>query len=230
MGTKARAGFRVGAADVLGQWFAQYLPPMWRSKTVSNLAEPGLALAAGMGPLPITLLSEVIPGSSPEIGEIMYPNVSNPTIYEQTPFEFGSWAGGRVQGFIPTKFLGSEMLNGKPVNQSHCVNGFDSITFAQGSTGNAWNLWLIDDFYSVGLFWKRALFGKRQTSSSSETDIPIPPGKSDSPDVQIVNQTANIFHETMNQTLWATYPNPFNNYTTSMGNAPELLVVSILLL
>lgn len=224
MGAKAKAGFGVGAVDVLGQWFGQYLPPSWRYKTVSDLAGPASALAAGLGPLPITLLSEVIPGSSPEVGNILYPNVSDPTIYEQTPFEFGSWAGGRVQGFIPTKYLGSRMLSGKPANTSQCVNNFDQIMFNQGSTGNAWNFWLIDAFYNVALFWKRGL--DRRTSTPPAT-IPIPPSRYSDPDVQIINDTATVFNQTFNQSIWATYPNPFHNYTAAMADVAELLIVRI---
>lgn len=225
LGAKARKGFGAGMADVLGQWFIQYLPPSWRNKSMSDLAAPSTAFSKGLGPLPIITLSEVVPGSSPEVGNIMYPDVySSPTIYEQTPFEFGSWAGGRVQAFIDTRFLGSAMNNGAPRNMSICVNGFDKLALAQGSTGNAWNFWLIDDFYKVGLFWKRALNTvKRQVPDNS---IPIPPAAANSLDVTIINQTANILQQTFNETLWASYPNPFNNFSPDMEDVSELLIVS----
>ena len=223
MGARAKEGFSVGMADVIGQWFTQYLPPSWRDKSMSDLAGPSSAIAAGLGPLPIITLSEVVPGSSPEVGNIMYPDVfSDPTIYEQTPFEFGSWVGGRVQAFINTQFLGSSMINGVPRNASVCVKGFDKLSLAQGSTGNAWNFWLIDDFYKVPLFWKRGL--KRQ---AAEQSIPIPPAAANSPDVQVVNETANIFKVSINETLWAAYPNPFHNVSTAMENVSELLIVSL---
>lgn len=110
---------------------------------MSDIASSDQAFAMGLAPMPIVLYTEVVPGSSPEIGKIMYPDVNaSPTTYEQTPFEFGSWIGGRVQAFFPTKYLGTSMNDGKPANSKKCVNGFDKMTFAQGSTGNAWNFWV----------------------------------------------------------------------------------------
>ena len=228
MGSKLRAGFPVSIVDVLGQAFAQYLPKAWRYATISDAAGPNQALSEGLGPLPIITLTEVVPGVSPEIGGIMYPDVSSPTLttYEQTPFEFGSWVGGRVQAFIQTKFLGTSMTKGKPTNSSRCVNGFDQMTFTQGSTGNAWNFWFIDAFYNIPLFWKRDVAAsapsKRQDSKSS---IPIPPDQYRNPEVYLVNQTAVKFNQTFNQTLWATVPNPFHDYDSAMTDVSELLLV-----
>ena len=233
MALKLRAGFSVGIADVLGQSFAQYLPKAWRYATVSDAAGPDQALSYGLAPLPIITLTEVLPGVSPEIGGIMYPNVSSPilTTYEQTPFEFGSWVGGRVQAFIQNKFLGTSMTKGKPTNSTRCVNGLDQMSFMQGSTGNAWNFWLIDAFYNIPLFWKRDvaanIFSKRQESTSS---IPIPPDQHSNLEVYLINQTAVTFNQTFNQTLWATVPNPFLNYNSEMTNVSELLLVRQILL
>lgn len=43
-----------------------------------------------------------------------------------TPFEFGSWLGS-AEAFTPMEFLGTRLDNGRPVNQSRCVNGFDNV-------------------------------------------------------------------------------------------------------
>lgn len=183
---------------------------------VSDFAGSDQAFAQGLAPMPIIALSEVIPGESPEIKKIMYPDVSGegPTTYEQTPFEFGNWLGGRVQAFFPTKYLGSAMNKGKPSNPDKCVNGFDKITFAQGSTGNAWNFWFIDAFYNIPLFYKR--------------DIPIPKkaAKEDG-QVQLVEEVAKTFKQSFNNSMWARYPNPFNNYNKDMKGVEELLVVCL---
>ena len=179
--------------------------------------------------MPIILLSEVVPGSSPSVGGIMYPGVNstNLTIYEQTPFEFGSWIGGRVQAFMPTKYLGTAMNNGTPANLSHCVNGFDKMTFAQGSTANAWNFWFIDAFYNIALFYKRdkVTSPNKRAASPTNSPIPIPQGQSSNQQVVLVNNTATFFNQTFNQSMWATYPNPFENYNKAMKGETELLIV-----
>jgi len=226
---KFLSGFPVSVTDVFGQFYRQYLPTSWGYKNFSNVADPGQAFSKGLAPMPIILLSEVAPGSSPSIGGIMYPGVNstNLTIYEQTPFEFGSWIGGRVQAFMPTKFLGTTMNNGTPANLSHCVNGFDKMTFTQGSTGNAWNFWFIDDFYNIPLFYKRDKIAKpsKRASAPTPSSIPIPSSQDTNPLVQLVNNTATFFNLTFNQSMWATYPNPFENYNKAMQGESELLIV-----
>ncbi|KAJ6445661.1 LOW QUALITY PROTEIN: lysophospholipase plb1 [Purpureocillium lavendulum] len=236
-GAKAEAGFPVSAADPFGQFWATWLPENSTFLNYSDLASPGSPLAAGAGPLPIITLAEVVPGQSPEMGNITYPgrndtNGFNLTSYEVTPFEFGSWLGGRVQGFVPTQWLGTSMSNGTAQNGSECVRGFDRLSFVQGSTTNAFCAWFIDDFYGVPIFAKRSSYAaaarKRQQQQQQQqqtNDIPIPPGQEQSPLVQIVNETASSFQQTFNQSLWATYPNPFEDYNEAMSNVSELLLV-----
>lgn len=215
--------------DVFGQFYRQYLPIPWGYKSVSDFAGNNTPFSKGLTPMPIILLSEVVPEKSPNFGGISYPGVNstNLTIYEQTPFEFGSWIGGRVQAFMPTKFLGTTMSKGTPTNLNSCVNGFDKITFAQGSTGNAWNFWFIDAFYNIPLFYKRDKISQiaRRDAPPTSSSIPIPPTQSDNPQVILVNETASFFNQTFNQSMWATYPNPFNNYNKQMQGATDLLIV-----
>lgn len=228
---KHLAGFAVSVTDVFGQFYRQYLPPSWGYKGFSDVAAANSSFSKGLAPMPIIALSEVVPGSSPNVSGILYPGVNstNLTVYEQTPFEFGNWVGGRVQAFMPTKFLGTMMNNGTPANSNHCVNGFDKLTFAQGSTGNAYNFWFIDAFYNVALFYKRSriyrLLDRDSTPPSSS--IVIPPGQSANPLVQLVNQTANVFNQTFNESMWAWYPNPFRNHNKKMTGVSELLIVRV---
>jgi lysophospholipase len=209
-GAKEEEGFSVSGADILGQFYRQYLPPAEHYGNVSDIAEPETAFSKGLGPMPLVLLSEVIPGESPEVHEIYYPAPNISTIYEIGPFEFGSWVGGRVQAFIPTKYLGTSMNEGHPTNSNVCVNGFDKINFLQGSTGNAWNLWLTFKFYGFNGFYKR-------------NAIPIPDPNYGL--VKTLEEVAKAFKITFNQTLWAHYPNPFVNYNKKMANVDELLIV-----
>lgn len=178
--------------------------------------------------MPIMVLSEVVPGESPEIGRIMFPgrnstNGFNLTSYEVNPYEFGSWLGGRVQAFFPTRYLGTNMSDGTAQNDSQCVQGFDKLTFIQGSTTDAYNAYLIDAFYKIPIFTKRWV-GLEARQSSSD-DIPIPKGQEQNPLVEIVNQTASNFGQSFNASLWATYPNPFANYNDDMSGVDQLLLL-----
>jgi lysophospholipase len=149
-------------------------------------------------------------------------NGFNITSYEVTPFEFGSWAGGRVQAFMPTRYVGTAMTNGSVQNMSECVAAFDKFTFVQGSTTDAYSAWFIDAFYDVPIIAKRSL-ERRQESLEA---IPISNDQEDSPLVQLVNSTADAFNLSFSDAMWATWPNPFENYNLAMNNVSELLLVS----
>ncbi|KAK7215051.1 hypothetical protein V2G26_003054 [Clonostachys chloroleuca] len=175
-GAKAEAGFPVSVVDPFGQFWGNWLPENATFANYSDLANPNNngAFALGTAPMPIMVLAEVIPGKSPEIGKIMYPgfnstNQFNLTSYEVTPFEFGSWAGGRVQAFIPTQYLGTSMSNGKPQNDSVCAVGFDKFTFIQGTTTCAFNAWFIDAFYQIPVFAKRSWRAVSSSNSNSNS-------------------------------------------------------------
>ncbi|VUC23730.1 unnamed protein product [Clonostachys rosea] len=233
-GAKAEAGFPISVVDPFGQFWGNWLPQNQTFANYSDLANPSNngSFAMGTAPMPIMVLAEVIPGKSPEIGKIMYPgfnstNGFNLTSYEVTPFEFGSWAGGRVQAFIPTQYLGTSMSNGKPQNDSICAVGFDKLTFIQGTTACAFDAWFIDAFYKIPVFAKRELEGRQQQQQQQQNldDIPIPPGQEDNGLVFLVNQTAVNFNQTFNESMWGTYPNPFQDYNDDMKNVDELLLI-----
>ncbi|GKU03890.1 unnamed protein product [Fusarium langsethiae] len=228
-GAKEEVGFPVSVADTFGQFWGTWLPEDKLFSNYSDIANNGTAFAMGDAPMPIMCFAEVVPGKSPEIGKIMYPtgntsNLFNLTAYEVTPYEFGSWAGGRVQAFIPTKYLGTSMSDGKPQNRSECVEGFDKLTLMQGTTTNAFTAWLIDSFYGVPIFAKRWL-EERQQVNPDINDIPIPDDEDGNPLVILVNETASYFDLTFNQSLWATYPNPFEGYSEDMKDVSELLLI-----
>lgn len=46
--------------------------------------------------------------------------------FEFTPYEFGSW-DSPVGLFADIRYLGTTMMDGKPVNTSACVEGFDRV-------------------------------------------------------------------------------------------------------
>jgi len=227
VGAKAEAGFPVSATDAFGQFWSTYLNEDWMFGNFSDVAANGTSFTAHEGPMPLVSFAEVLPGYSPQVHGIFYPgnngtNGFELTAYEISPFYFGSWAGGRVQAFMPTKYLGTNMSDGKPTSDQ-CFVGFDKMTFVQGTTATAFNFWFIDDWYGIPLFAKRALsrLWRRQSD-----DIQVPPDQEDNPLVEIVNQTATYFNESFGDAMYAIYPNPFNN----LKNAPYMKNNSYLLL
>lgn len=231
---KSEAGFTASIVDVFGQFFATYLPDDWKYSLFSQLALFNTSFSNGTGPMPILGLAEVIPGVSPNIGNILYPgrnntNGFNLTEYEVTPYEFGSWLGGRVQGFMPTMYLGSSMSAGQPSGVT-CVTGFDKYTFFQGATANAWNVWLIQAFYDVALFAKRSVSSLApglvaRQDVGAPGDVVIPESAQGNFEATIVNSTAGFFEQDFNDTLWAWVPNPFQDYSDAMTNVSDLLLV-----
>ncbi len=184
----------------------------------------------GLGPMPVMAMAEVVPGSSPSADNIMYPglNSSDLSSYEITPFEFGSWTGGRAQAFMPTQYLGAAMRKGKHQNGKKSVKGFDKFTFIQGSTADEWNGYLLEAFfnYTIHLNAKRDNSGlKLAERQSPSTAIVIPPGQEDNPQVGLSQEVAHVFNITFNQSLWATYPNPFLDYNQEMAGIDHLLLV-----
>jgi lysophospholipase len=127
------------------------------------------------------------------------------------------------------------------------VLGFDKVSFVQGSTTDTFTANLIDAFYKVPIFAKRgdsdSIEGRKDGGSgggnssgggaggqggsgSNSPSIPNPPGQGTNQFVQLVNETGSSFDRTFNQSLWATYPNPFMDYNKEMSGVTELLLVS----
>ncbi|CZR69536.1 related to PLB1-phospholipase B (lysophospholipase) [Phialocephala subalpina] len=60
---------------------------------------------------------------------------ANSSVWELTPFEFGSWAD-EVNAFTPSKYLGSSVSNGAG---STCYTGYDNLGFVLGTSSNVFN-------------------------------------------------------------------------------------------
>lgn len=211
-GAKALLGYPVTTADIFGQWWATYMPEKWQFANYSTIADSKSAFSMHDAPMPIMTYAEVVYGESPAIGGIMFPgpngtNNFNLTSFEINPFEFGSWVGGRVQGFWPTEYLGTNNTAGKPYNDQ-CVVGFDKMTFVTGTSGWAFNFYLVSDWYNIPLFAKRHLEG-RQTSTVNATtggiQIPPVPDWEENPFFSLLNQTASEFGISWNDALWSTW-------------------------
>ncbi|THH05817.1 hypothetical protein EW145_g4517 [Phellinidium pouzarii] len=60
------------------------------------------------------------------------------TVYEITPFEFGSFDPG-LQAMTNTSFIGTHLNNGQPPNATGCVQGFDQASFMIGTSASLFN-------------------------------------------------------------------------------------------
>ena len=76
------------------------------------------ALASGGWPLPILLST----GRTFADGKDAY--TPNGTIYETTPYEFGSWDPVNIGAFISTNELGTAFIDGSA--NGTCYSGFDN--------------------------------------------------------------------------------------------------------
>ena len=106
------------------------------------------------------------------------------------------------------------MFNGSAANESVCVKGFDSITFAMGTSATAWNLWLVSAL-SNGTntqFAKRSLPEEPQHHALEKRQA-----------TSLIPVWEQAFNETLNQSLYGVYPNPFQGYTPSATADQETL-------
>ncbi|KAF8426350.1 lysophospholipase catalytic domain-containing protein [Tirmania nivea] len=125
---KAKAGFVVTLTDfwslALGR---QLLNPSGGSNiTWSQIQDTGSFQRNEM-PYPISISDGRRPGQ--KVIE------KNSTIYESTPYTFGSW-DREVNYFFPMKYLGTSMQGGIPQDQNKCVTGFDVGAFIMGTSSS----------------------------------------------------------------------------------------------
>jgi lysophospholipase len=92
--------------------------------TLGNATWSGLLqnpqLTSGSQPLPILLAT----GRTVQDGTNDY--TPDGTIYEMTPYEFGSWDPINTGAFISMAELGTSFFKGYPTPQGICISGFDN--------------------------------------------------------------------------------------------------------
>jgi lysophospholipase len=59
-------------------------------------------------------------------------------IFEFHPYEYGSWDSG-ISAFANTKFMGTNMNRGRPVDTSNCTNRYDNIGYILGTSSDVFN-------------------------------------------------------------------------------------------
>lgn len=68
---------------------------------------------------------------------------SNTTVFEMTPFEFGSWDPS-LFGFAPMRYVGSNFSAGTLPDDQQCIAGFDSVSYVMGTSSTLFNQFLLN--------------------------------------------------------------------------------------
>lgn len=135
---KYAAGFDVSLTDFYARALARQLfqnkDNFLVNHTYSSMAKEG-KVSTGEMPLPIIQAN----GRPVEL-PIGY---KNSTVFEMNPFEFGTWDPSG-NAFIDMKYLGTELYNGLPVNESACVTNYDNGGFLIGITSSLFDM-VMDD-------------------------------------------------------------------------------------
>ena len=108
------------------------------------------------------------------------------------------------------------MFNGSAINDT-CVVGFDQVGFAMGTSSSADNFWTLEAISNgtEGSFAKRSSLRKRQSSDQSATNSIL----------GLNSIFGSTFNLSLNDTLYAVYPNPFRGYNNSELDEPNLVMV-----
>jgi len=116
-------------------------------------------------PFPISLADARAPGQ-----KIVSLNSSN---FEFNPFEMGTW-DPTTYGFIPTRYLGTNMTNGSVADDSRCTIGFDNAGFVMGTSSSLFNtliLQLNDSSLDIPDFLRDAVGSLLVNLGSDDNDI-----------------------------------------------------------
>ncbi|BEJ13563.1 hypothetical protein CspHIS471_0307370 [Cutaneotrichosporon sp. HIS471] len=143
---KAAEGFPTAITDYWSLALGNHLlPPQWRLDTSPNITFSSLLsnvpqLQNAELPVPIIIAAEREPG------EVVVPD--NSTVWEFTPWEYGSWAVGqnnnKTNGFFtPIEYIGTNMTGGKPADMNNCRKGFDQMSFIMGTSSTLFNAGLL---------------------------------------------------------------------------------------
>ncbi|KIW24757.1 uncharacterized protein PV07_10451 [Cladophialophora immunda] len=203
---KQAAGFNVSVADYLGRAFAyEFTPPPHGGINVTLSGVRDLSNFQNFSmPMPIFQAVRLTDDDVKFYGvEVPY---SNSSIFELTPFEYGSSTGsaGLATGFTPMEFMGTELRNGTVTNSSACVRGYDRASFILSLAAGAFNFWYIGakSNGTLAQFPKRSL---TTAHSLGKRDVIFPAAE--------VNGLVEAFEQDLNlsftDTMYATLPNPF---------------------
>ncbi|EEB07017.1 lysophospholipase [Schizosaccharomyces japonicus yFS275] len=132
---KADAGFNTSITDVWGRALSRHLIDAERGGpniTFSSIRNQSW-FQNGEFPYPII------------VADSRYPDeklvAMNSTIYEFSPYEFGSWDNA-IKSFLPMEYLGTALHNGSKTS-SRCVRQFDNAGFVMGTSSTLFNAALL---------------------------------------------------------------------------------------
>ncbi|KAJ9641659.1 hypothetical protein H2204_002721 [Knufia peltigerae] len=220
IGAKFQAGFDVGVSDYLGLGFGyEFLPPPngGLNVTLSSVRNLSNFVNHSM-PMPIFQAARLTDDDIKFFGfKVPYANAS---LFEMTPFEFGTWLGsaGSATGFTPMEYLGTTLQDGKVAgNSSSCVVGFDRASYIMGLAASAFNFWYIEALSNGTL----AQFSKRSNAAehslAKRADFPAATVES------LFDAFQEYFNLTKQQTVSPIIPNPFAGMPGTKGPEPATL-------
>ncbi|XAO27098.1 phospholipase B [Cryptococcus bacillisporus CA1280] len=112
--------------------FPTQITDLW-GLAIGSLPSVVAALGNASLPMPIIIAAER------EAGELII--AENATVWEFTPYEFGSWAFGSQYkspgAFTPIEYLGTSVNDGSP--NGTCWKGFDQLSFVMGTSATLFN-------------------------------------------------------------------------------------------
>lgn len=133
---KRDAGFNISLTDPWGRALSHQFFPNYTDAgaglTVSTLRDADVFSSHQM-PFPIHVADGRTPGS-----QVIS---ANSTVFEITPYELGSWDPS-VYAFTDVRYLGTEVDNGFPVNDT-CYGGFDNAGFIMGTSSTLFNQFIL---------------------------------------------------------------------------------------
>ncbi|KAG1723798.1 phospholipase B [Suillus lakei] len=143
--SKANTGIPTSVVDLWGRMVSyHFLNETTRSNFYTNQTSHGAGqLWSQMSLLPNfqnhTMPFPIVTADSRQAGSGIITTVPlNSTVYEITPFEFGSWDPG-LAAMLPLEFAGTYLTNGLPADPSACVTGFDQASFVMGTSSSFFN-------------------------------------------------------------------------------------------
>jgi lysophospholipase len=183
---KEEAGFPPVLTDPWGRLFSYQLlygPDGGAATRLSGIAANSKFVAAAV-PYPILTALEL------PTGQCLPADTS--TQFELHPFEFGSWDSG-VTAFAQTAYLGTKMNNGAPVARNQCIQNFDNLGYALGTSST--------------------FFGEicdPELASNSSTEL-----------IEVLEELLETDELDVERDEYAVYPNPFYGYSSSPGVKTE---------
>lgn len=154
---KTNAGFVTTLTDYWGRALARQLLPDSRGGQGTTWSDVQLTPQFMNASVPFPIMVAI--GREPSESNSTY--MISPlwsTLFEMTPFEFGSW-NPSLNAFSDTRYLGSSLYNGTPVNnvtlepipvnktEPVCVLGYDNAGFMAGTSSSVFN----DPFENMGI-------------------------------------------------------------------------------